>query len=65
MKKGCGKPRTNYDNLKEETIAFPGIDLPVSLAHRVIKLQFQLGHKTRTGVMKQALEELVYNHREV
>ena len=64
MKKGQGNPRTNYDNLKEETIAFPGIDLPVSLAHKVIKLQFRLGHKTRSGVIKQSLREFVENHKE-
>ena len=64
MKKGCGKPRTNYDNLPEELIMFPGIGLPISLADKVIKLQFKLGYKTRTGIIKQALEELVCNHRE-
>ena len=64
MKKGQGNPRTNYDNLQEETIAFPGIGLPVSLADKVIKLQFQLGHKSRTGVIRQALEEFVKSHKE-
>jgi len=63
VKKGQARTRTNYDNLPEETIAFPGIDLPVSLADKVIKLQFRLGYKTRSGVIKQSLREFVENHK--
>ena len=63
-KKGQARVRTNYDNLPEELIHFPGIGLPTSLADKLIKLQFQLGHSTRTGVIRQALEEFVKNHNE-
>ena len=62
MKKGQGNPRTNYDNLKEEIIMFPGIGLPVSLADKVIKLQNRFGCRTRTEIIRMALQEFVKNH---
>lgn len=58
------KPRINFDNLKEEIIKFPGVDLPVSLADKLIKLQRYFGYGSRSRIIKQALREFVKYHKE-